>query len=773
MSSPDDPVAANAGGAAAVPSTVAVPLPLARLPIDILHVSDSHFLGLRNARRRKEWDIFLDSVSEGIDKKTFLPQLIAFTGDLVESPGRPGAERAFRNGVAALVDLAVACKFVQAPPPASTWTNGVPPQWRALLNRRLLMVPGNHDVFFKGLRICKQHFPRRFRDLVSTGKEPAATSIQLGPLAVRLIDTNGGPAFFKRARGVYDASGDGAKAWPFDTSGLFPIALMHGHPLQLPYLLEGIDSETGMMIENAGSLLHDLAALGVRLVLHGHRHLPNVCGVTVNVPDREAHSITVVAAGSVTAPAKQWPYFGYNRVRIEPDRRVTVQLMKRDEGQRRFSPVDAAPRVVHQGDFEYDHAERVVRITELGDECNTIRVHGFKIRTDRPDVHSIPFGVATHAVARLAAARFVSTRNGVAARPALEWDRQNKIIRIRPPHTDGDDPLDLEFSYCIHNSSPRSQWEARALRLGELVRDVVSERRMCTTRRVTMEVWFPSAFDTLAQHDFTADIEAPDGSISTAACEWDPQLRKVSFAIERPRVGSKLAIRWTLPSGEPTAEEEGRIQPVRAWQAELARMHYEGRRPLDDVCTQLKQQLAAKGSGGLDVALFLVCTSEVLARLPGIAATSGLLLVGECADVPLAGPTSLAYGEGVAGRALRTGTTVWFNRLVAQESLRRFQGGNTSEPPENFYVPVDNDRNYDALLAVPVDLNAFATAGRPCSPQWTTLVASLATRDAASPLLRADARGREWADMVSALTVSMLREVVDQRVAGRQSPMTT
>src|SRR5687767_6410633 len=93
MSSLDGPVAATAAAPAAPPLTVTVPLPLARLPIDILHVSDSHFFGPRNATRRKEWDIFLDSVSEGIDKKTFVPQLIAFTGDLVESPGRPGAER--------------------------------------------------------------------------------------------------------------------------------------------------------------------------------------------------------------------------------------------------------------------------------------------------------------------------------------------------------------------------------------------------------------------------------------------------------------------------------------------------------------------------------------------------------------------------------------------------------------------------------------------------------------------------------------------------------
>jgi len=744
-----------------------VSLPLERLPIDILHVSDSHFVGFGNGKRRKHWDIFLESVRHAIESKEFVPQLIAFTGDLVESPARPGSSRAFRDGVAALLDLAAVCGFVTAVPPVSAWTDGYPREWQSILNRRLLLVPGNHDVFFKGLRVAYQYCPRRWREAAGVAERTslvAPASVAIGPLAVRLIDTNGGRAFFKRARGVYEAAGDGAASWPFDVAARFPIALMHGHPMQLPFLLEGIDSEAGMMVDNAGSLLQDLAALGVRLVLHGHRHLPNVCGVTINVPDRDVHSMTVVAAASVTVRAKQWPYFGYNRIRIEPDRRVTVRLMKRDDGQRIFYPADAAPRVVHPGDFEYDSAERVVRITETGDECGTIRIRGFKIRSDRPDVHSIPFGVNTHALSSLAAARFVALRNGVRARSTLIWDRDNRIIRISPPHTGGDDALDLEFSYCIHNSSPRSQWEARALRLGDIASDLVSERRMCTTRRVSMQVCLPTAFDGLGEQDFTAEIVGPDGSTSTSPCRWDAQQRQLSFVIDRPRVDSRVAIRWTLPSGEPSAEQEGRIQTVRAWQAELARLHADGKRPLDDVCVSLKKELAGLGIGELDLGIFLVCTNEVLARIPNQQASSALLLVGECAAVSSPEPISFAYGQGVVGRALRMGQLAWFNRLVAEESLRQFDRGTSSEPPQNFYDKLARDRGYDAVVAIPIDLAEFTVAGKPASPQWTILVASLATRNAASPLLRAGDEGRRWSDTAAKATVSMLRDVVKRKV---------
>ena len=725
---------------------VAISLPPDRLPVDILHVSDTHFHGRFNKKLRDHWNLLLESVREQIRRRDYEPAVIAFTGDLIDNPGHFGSRRAWLNGISALLDLATACGFIPQQPHADTWNGQIPRVWHEVLNRRVLIIPGNHDVFFKGLRVGWQRYQKRWRQLaaVKNGSRSliGVSSLDLGPLAVRLIDSNGGRAFFKRARGVYAGTGGTASPWGFETKARFPVTLMHGHPLQLPYLIEGIDSEAAMMVDNSGSLLKDLASLGIRLVLHGHRHLPNVCGVTVGLTGGELRPITVVAAGSPTSPARQWPFFSYNWIRIEPDRRVSVQVMKRDKGQETFHRVDGSPRAADHGDFEYDAVEKTTRITEVGDECGTLTIHGFRVRPDRPDVHSIPFRIEFPEAASLAASRCVATR-ARGPSPALTWDRDAGVVRFDPPHTWMDDPLDLELSYCIHNCAPRSKWEASELLGIELDDDWTFLRSMCSTRLLTMHVLLPSALSGVDRTTLQVKIHGDDPAAVPPAPAWDEHERRMTLRIDRPRPGRTFELKWPLPSGRPRAAQESQLHIFRAWQAYMVREFMGGSRPLDGLCTELANLFANESLGTVDAGVFLVSTKEVVERVALPDAPRGLLLIGEHATIPLKERLNVQYGRGVVGRALRVGGLIWYNRLLAEESEREFREGRRTEPPENFYATVAGDRRYEAIIAIPVIPKDLSDSADPGSPAATLLVACFAAREPRSRLLLLNDKGVE------------------------------
>src|SRR6478752_2689455 len=107
------------------------------LPIDILHVSDLHFTG--DQKHDASWRSFCDHTKECLRRSLFRPEVIAFTGDLVESPSWD----AFRQGVNALLELAECCGFVSD---GLRWLESEPSppeEWKKLLWSRLLIVPGN------------------------------------------------------------------------------------------------------------------------------------------------------------------------------------------------------------------------------------------------------------------------------------------------------------------------------------------------------------------------------------------------------------------------------------------------------------------------------------------------------------------------------------------------------------------------------------------------------------------------------------------------------
>jgi hypothetical protein len=212
-------------------------------------------------------------------------------------------------------------------------------------------------------------------------------------LSIRLLDTTGRRSLNGLGTVAYDPDLGGGEQWNVtDASLRFGVALVHGHPIELPFHLHGMfDGARGMVMENAGLLMKALAQLNIRLVLHGHRHYPGAWGVTL--PDRDGHPkpLVVAGAGSPTKAPGGWKNYSYNWIRIHSDRKIKVYIVERDVGGGVHDFSRGQPFVADNGDFRYERLERHIVVNEAGDVLATAVIKGFRVNPGRPAVRAIPF----------------------------------------------------------------------------------------------------------------------------------------------------------------------------------------------------------------------------------------------------------------------------------------------------------------------------------------------------------------------------------------------
>ena len=103
----------------------------------------------------------------------------------------------------------------------------------------------------------------------------------------------------------------------------FWIALVHHHPLPLPYDSE---HERMMVMGNAGALLHEVTEARIRLILHGHKHHQHFTKVSISAADRPHDEVCVLSAGTPTAgvPTALFTH-GFNVIDVHSNERVTVK----------------------------------------------------------------------------------------------------------------------------------------------------------------------------------------------------------------------------------------------------------------------------------------------------------------------------------------------------------------------------------------------------------------------------------------------------------------
>lgn len=200
----------------------------------------------------------------------------------------------------------------------------------ALGKERVFWVPGNHDVllnYYFGNR-----FLRRNYDMVYGNTEPC-----------RFVSVAGYDIGIFSFDSTLDRTGQRSPLWPLvgsrgkvtrksfneynfaaNTSDAkrctFKIALIHHHPLPIPYKgSEEVGLELTTM-SNGGTFIAHMQESHVDLVLHGHEHYPYSCRYSFdpNCPD-----IVVAAAGTASQRGTQQNSFNY--LEIVPRNRIVIR----------------------------------------------------------------------------------------------------------------------------------------------------------------------------------------------------------------------------------------------------------------------------------------------------------------------------------------------------------------------------------------------------------------------------------------------------------------
>lgn len=310
------------------------------MSVIIVHLSDLHFGRHFDLRAWAALKQHLTSVR---------PKIIAVTGDLVDhpSPLHLLAAKAELTGLA------------------------------ESLGAELVLVPGNHDLYWSGLdsvlsprrdwfdrifsadtqaaqaRLAKEMraapgFTQPYKDAVPkasrlgnalgfAGEIPSAPGIRHKLVRPRhhprvlfaLLDSNESTRWGMAAGSVAKADLQelDAELQRQHEPDLVRVALIHHHLLPIAYSHEQVvGSEQLMVLRNAGDVLSLLAEHHFDLVLHGHRHKPQFARLDFSPTNREGYSLAVAAAGSTAADSGNDERKNcFNVITVEANGRIGVR----------------------------------------------------------------------------------------------------------------------------------------------------------------------------------------------------------------------------------------------------------------------------------------------------------------------------------------------------------------------------------------------------------------------------------------------------------------
>lgn len=348
----------------------------------IIHLSDLHF-------GNNEANLLASLESSIADQK---PNLIIISGDIVDSP----CQQYFTTAEEFLSRL------------------------KKLVNEdNLIIVLGNHDVRWRGVIPWPFRLPERFksrkhehfnfcykenlslflfnsnitidRDNLLDSLKSLDFKLAAGRISFSAIKT------FRETtdrlkKGNYSFEGRNISEHEYNRS--FKIAVLHHHPLPIPYSGTEIYSLT-----NAGVFLNELLEKGIDLVLHGHKHYKNL---SYWMPYGKS-KLCVSSTGSALQSTDKEP-FSYNVITIYKDNIVEITSYETRHAQRNFQPTSPIP-CVSIADFKANlfnkntltkgynlkRLTKEVSLSSLGDAVITCYIEGLKVEKE---LESLPLGAS-------------------------------------------------------------------------------------------------------------------------------------------------------------------------------------------------------------------------------------------------------------------------------------------------------------------------------------------------------------------------------------------
>lgn len=474
----------------------------------ILHVSDIH-VGIRfDAEKWEELKHLAASIG---------PDLIAVTGDIVNSPWRWTL-----NGARKRLDELIASAATTRP------------------DVQLVFVPGNHDTRWQGilplswiawlsmyafvtflLSFWGSGFPADFFSKLFSGQLDASgyvaavmLPLALGLAALRLCMCGNlkvalgkyylaGPAMFAdksigvlpfdsasrglswargyvlrgqmtQARKWVDLNLKGKNALPREP---FLLALVHHHPLPLPY---DHAHERMMVMDNAGEFLRQLAHSKVRLVLHGHKHHQHYARLAVDPATDQRLEVAVLSAGTPTEGVNTLANrHGFNHIVITPDNQVSITRYESAGGptfhpQASFRMVDdeehRRQRFASRCSSSLSTCKRVVcvaDITRYGDGFFTREYRG--LRTSRRALTELPSILRARSDSGVVEPYSIRplSHNGPGVRFQNERISLNEVagkIGFNGAGLSHDDaPIDFQLEFLNNNAFALNAWQFKQM----------------------------------------------------------------------------------------------------------------------------------------------------------------------------------------------------------------------------------------------------------------------------------------------------------------------
>jgi 3',5'-cyclic AMP phosphodiesterase CpdA len=198
---------------------------------------------------------------------------------------------------------------------------------------RLYCIPGNHDVllhYYCGFFSSKRNYEKIFGSVkVADYKEVAGNKVAFFSFDSTLERKSGmfWPLVGSRGKISPQSFNDfnSGRRQKHDLREYFKIALIHHHPLPIPFKTHPEDIELTTMV-NGGSFIAHMQESGINLILHGHEHHPYSCQYCY---EPNGDDIVVAAAGSAAQEGTVTNSFNY--LEIVPGISVTIRRYNYDE----------------------------------------------------------------------------------------------------------------------------------------------------------------------------------------------------------------------------------------------------------------------------------------------------------------------------------------------------------------------------------------------------------------------------------------------------------
>jgi 3',5'-cyclic AMP phosphodiesterase CpdA len=722
--------------------------------VRILHLTDLH---CGRGFQHDLWD-HLESITRALK-----PQLILVTGDLVNNPYWWTLRRA--QGLLNALSAAATIAADQKP--------------------KVFVIPGNHDTRLTGLLpvvwitpivVCLfaivsiggylHHFPhawmwsgpialllllfrycclRNFSSFFQQYIPQCPTTLTDLNLVLYPFDSATSPTSWAGGNIPLSQFVDARK--PSVPTGAAPyrIAIVHHHSVPIPH---DSKSETLMVLKNAGAFLSEIASVGVRLVLSGHKHHQHISRVTINAETDKELELTVVNTGSPTA-GKYPGAYGHNFSFIEvcPQSGAQITQYRSDGGP--FNPLtpfwvdsveNCGKALLRENKarqrFHYDALENNIVINEDGDAFHTLKVRGFSFLGEG-EISALPIPWSARVATGQIEQPLVRPDPGSPVETQITWSTRERQyvegqINLSRPIRRGHKPFGFSIDHHAINAYAMSSQQFDLLHAGQKTgsheyAELVLRRAPVSS--LSIRVTLPPNFKLSGEPELLIlrgeSAEERFQRAYASQLNFDPGSNVISVTIPCPPLGLGYRLVWGLtddapPAGRSSRGLRGEAAMIADRLLDLADHDPKGnllsKKLLPAIGQEARREFTLDPEANDPLLLTIMVFDRNRCKLRIAAANLD--------EADQQWKTELAYGDGIAGRAFKMNTVRLFIKAKSKQNRIPFYyaDGTGNAPSDN-----GDEIKEEALISLPLS--------HPDEPQTTFAVLNISSRKRNSKLV--------------------------------------